>query len=143
MRNTGWAWFGYTDYDILSLQGSGVVKTPEEYPGLDAVAYQLDHLACDVGLEPEVLVLEGYYPYAPRKSMMHGIMLVGGLFECALQGGGSTYLYNPTHWKREVKKHLFVYDRKGKSQHEKDAIDLGLLHIKTEGDYASEVYHNE
>jgi Holliday junction resolvasome RuvABC endonuclease subunit len=131
IRNTGVAEF--VDNKVAEWY---TIETPKRFKGFTALTYQLRKLEDYMS---DIVVVEGYYPRSANKSMMHGIMLVGGIVAASMAFSTDIYMYTPAQWKRWAKDNKRSFNGT-MNQHEHDAIMMGYYHIETEGKKSSSTW---
>jgi Holliday junction resolvasome RuvABC endonuclease subunit len=135
IRNTGVAEF--VDNKVVEWY---TIETPKRFKGFTALTYQLRKLEGYISaIWTDEVIIEGYYPRSANKSMMHGIMLVGGIVATSMPLVNKIYMYTPAQWKRWANNNKLEYSE-GETQHEKDAIMMGRYHITYGGKKSSSTW---
>ena len=99
-NHSGWALIN-ADYQILK---AGVFHTPKDFKGLAAAEYQMTRLyEIIVGVAPEYVGIEMFYPRGPRVGGVGTMNLIGALWWMAKKDiMGAPVAVTPSAWKRTI-----------------------------------------
>jgi Holliday junction resolvasome RuvABC endonuclease subunit len=101
-NHSGWALIN----SELQILKAGVFHTPKDFKGLEAATYQMTRLyEIIVGLAPDYVGIEMFYPRGPRVGGVGTMNLIGALWWMAIttrSPSSTPFAVTPSAWKRTI-----------------------------------------